>query len=271
MLSSIPTVVPMFLLLFGAGALYQSTKSYRQYRAVVDLTPESALASDGGESTAVRGPVDLEEPAILERTPPEDAGIETDRAALVAWRVRSHLRTGSGNSRKSRWRTVDGGLTAGEFAIRAHGRYVEIPEERLPGGTEESFDPFSDSSVHLGEPEHDVRLGEPSSVTKVLERLRLIGKNGLLEDATVSLSIGGTSASPDRYQTTVVEDGEELAIRGTVADSRGGSDPVLAPVDGGETELVGGRFDDGGSRLRRRALTQVGLGVVVFATGLYLF
>ncbi|APX95402.1 hypothetical protein [Natronorubrum daqingense] len=269
MLSSIPTVVPMLLLLFGAGALYQSTKSYRQYRAVAGLTPEPALASDGGESTAVRGPVDLEEPASLERAPPEESEIETDRAALVAWRVRSHLRTGSGNSGKSRWRTVDGGLAAGEFALREHGRYVPVSEECLPGANEESFDPFSDSRVHLGEPEHDVRLGEPSAITKALERLRLIGKNGLLSDATVSLSIGGTSASPNRYQATVVEAGEELTVGGTVDETQDG--PVLKPGGEDTRGVVGGRVDDGGNRLRRRALTQVGLGVVVLATGLYLF
>ncbi|SEH12357.1 hypothetical protein SAMN04487967_0771 [Natronorubrum sediminis] len=269
--SSVLTVVSMLSILFGVGALYQSTKSYRQYRAVDGLTPETTLAAgDGGETTAVRGPVALEEPAVLERTPPEDAGIETNRAALVAWRVRRHVRTGSGKSGKSRWRTVDSGIAAGEFAIREHGRYVEIPAECLPGGVEGSFDPFADSNVHLGEPEHDVRLGKPRLVTKALERLRLIGKNGLLEDTTVSLSIGGTSASPDRYQATVIEDGEELTISGTVADSQADPDSVLEPANEGETALVGGRLDDGGSQLRRRALTQVGIGVIVLAIGLHL-
>ncbi|MDQ2050562.1 hypothetical protein RBH26_08685 [Natronolimnohabitans sp. A-GB9] len=264
----VPAIVPLALVLFGFAAFYQAYKTYGRYAAVRETAPAVETGA-AGDATTVSGPVSTVEPAAPRREPPEGVIDGTARPALVAWRVRRHV--SGGRNGRSRWRTADGGLAVGEFDVRHGGRYVRIDGDTLPDAGDDghqsadSFDPFDDSALELGEPETDVRLGEPDPLTKVLERLRLIGTNGVLGDPNLSLSIGGNSLSPDRYQATVVDNGDEIAIEGELAETRDG--PVLQRSGGDRPTVVVGTLEKRESQLRSLALKQAGLGGAMIALG----
>lgn len=265
----VPSIVPLGLVLFGLAAFYQSYKTYGRYASVRDVASRVETDRGDGGSTTVSGPVSTVEPATPRREPPEGVIDETDRPALVAWRIRHHVSGGRNGS--SRWKTAEAGLAVGEFDVRHGGRYVRIDgEDLLDAGTDGekpagSFDPFDDPSIDLGEPETDVRLGEPNPLTKVLERLRLIGKNGVLGDPNLSLSVGGNSLSPDRYQAIVVSNGDEIAVEGELTETRDG--PVLRRAGDERPTVVVGDLEDREAQLRSLALKQVGLGGAMIALG----
>lgn len=265
----VPAIVPLGLVLFGFAAFYQSYKTYGRYASVRDAASAVEAGAGAGDATTVSGPVSTVEPATPRQEPPDGVIDDTDRPALVAWRVRRHVSRGRNGS--SRWTTAEGGLAVGEFDVRHGGRYVRIDGEDLLGAGEDgdepatSFDPFDDPALEVGEPEADVRLGEPDPVTKVLERLRLIGPNGVLGDPNLSLSVGNTSLSPDRYQATVVDNGDEIALEGELTETRDGL--VLGRAGNGRPTVVIGDLEERESQLRSLALKQVGLGGALIALG----
>ncbi|WP_255167058.1 hypothetical protein [Natrononativus amylolyticus] len=165
--------LPLVFGLIGIGALYQTYRHYSRYRTVSRIAADVARGSRTDGETTVHGPVDVVEPATLERERPAEAVEAAGSPRIVAWRVRRKVRTGGRQNRGTRWRTADGGLAVGEFSVLHGGRYVRVDgDELVPDRAENGvFDPFDASNVHLAEPETEVRLGEPDPLTKLLERL----------------------------------------------------------------------------------------------------
>jgi hypothetical protein len=133
----------------------------------------------------------------------------------------------------------------------------------VPGDAGEArFDPFDASNLHLGDSETEVRLGEPDPLTRTLERLGVIGKDGLLGRVELSINIGRTTLSPDRYQETAVVDGETVTIQGTVSETDDG--PVVRGSDGAPPTLVVGDPEERSAQLRRSVGTSFGLAGIMF-------
>ncbi|GAB7018417.1 hypothetical protein JCM18750_12780 [Halostagnicola bangensis] len=248
--------IPILLFLFALAAFYEGIQSYRRARRVSAVLSGTAEQRPN-ETTTVKGPVSITEPVTVEHEPPAEAAHEITRPALVAWRVRK--RVGGGKHSTSRWKTVEGALEAGNFEIREDGRYVRVPDDELATDPNDVVDPFGASSYHLGDPQIEVRLGEPDRITKFLEHIRLIGEDSLLSGVGVSLSVGSRTTTPDEYQALCISEGDEIAVSGKLME--GERDPVLRTSD--ESSIIAGdNVARRAKKWRYRALSQVGLGVV---------
>ncbi len=179
----------------------------------------------GGEAT-VSGPVHVLEPASPTRTGPDqnDGG----SAALWAWRVRQKENAPNG----SRWRTAESELAIGEFAVDHSWDRVRVDATTLAADADD--DPFDSSTLFLGDPETESYLGDLGPVNRFLERTGLASEDGVVSDLEFNVSVGGKTTMPDKYQATVVRDGDELVVRGELIETADGY--VLRGTD--ETPLV---------------------------------
>ncbi|ELY53320.1 hypothetical protein [Natronolimnohabitans innermongolicus] len=264
------TLVSLLLVLFGVAACYQAITSFRRYRAVRGAAATLEQDRETADATIVSGPVSVVESARPERAPPEAATGDTQRPALFAWRIRRHS-SSPGRRSSSAIETVEGGLAVGEFDVRHEGRYVRVDADALspePDDSGEPYDPFDDPALDLGTPSIDVRLSDPDPVTKLLERLRLIGDRGLFGDPEFALGVGGNSVTPDRYQAVVVENGDALSVEGTIRETRDGA--VLAPANERTPTVVIGDLDERGSGHRSSAIRHVTHAIVLIALGAWL-
>ncbi len=251
--------IPILLLLFALAAFYEAIQSYRRARGVSTVLSRTG-DHQPDETTTVKGPVSITEPVTVEHEPPAEAAHEITRPALVAWRVRR--RVGGGKHSTSRWKTVEGGLEAGDFEIREDGGYVHVPGDELATDPDGVVDPFDANSYHLGDPQIEVRLGEPDRITKFLERIRLIGDDGLLRNVDATLSVGSRTATPDQYQALWVSEGNDIAVSGERTE--GERDPVLRTSDQSSI-IASDNVARRAKKWRYRALSQVGLGVISIA------
>ncbi|AFZ73979.1 copper transporter family protein [Natronobacterium gregoryi] len=183
------SALSIFLLLFALVAFYRAVRSYRRSRWIASVVSNTESNPGSGGKTTVRGAVSVTDPATVPREPPSEAVVDSGRPALVPWRIRRKIRTG-GKRTSSRWRTVEGGLAAGDFSVLQDGRYVRVPGDELTTDEDETVDPFDASNLSLGDPEIDARLGDPDPVPNLLERIGLLGTDGLLRNVDVSISIG---------------------------------------------------------------------------------
>ncbi len=265
-----PTFVPLLLVLFGAASLYQTFKAFKRYRSIRGAAATLERERASGDATIISGPISVLESATPERDPPDTVSAVDRRPALFAWRIRRHS-SSPGRRSSSTTETAEGGLAVGAFDVRHEGRYVRFDEDALAPESEDPnkpYDPFDDPALDLGDPTVDVRLGEPDPVTKVLERLRLIGDRGLFGDPELGFSVGGNSVTPDRYQAFVVGNGDELSIEGTVREARDG--PVLEPATETTPIVVAGELAERGSKYRLAAIRHAAHAVVLIALGLWL-
>ena len=178
----------------------------------------SGLVTDGGSQTetgvrTVSGPVEVDSPATPQRRPPEHYdGAESADPALWAWRIRREQASGGDH-----WETVESGLAVGTFDIRDDWDRVRLDAESLASETRE--DPFTADDLFLGEPAFECYVEERDGLLEAVS-----GDYGPVEDVEVSISVGSETTTPDKYQATVIRDGDELLARGRVAD---GDPPVL--------------------------------------------
>ncbi|WP_226004639.1 hypothetical protein [Natrinema salinisoli] len=179
----------------------------------------------GGEAT-ISGPVHVLEPASPTRTGPDPNG--GDSAALWAWRVRQKESTGNG----SRWRTAESELAVGEFAVDHSWDRVRVDATTL--ATDADDDPFDSSGLFLGDPDIESYLGDLGPVNRFLEQTGLASEDGVVSDLEFTVSVGGKTTMPDKYQATVVRDGDELVVRGELTET--GDGYVLRGTE--ETPLV---------------------------------
>ncbi|NUC74193.1 hypothetical protein HTZ84_18105 [Haloterrigena sp. SYSU A558-1] len=245
--------------LFGWIAL-SSARAMRGRQTTIDEleSTDAGRLEPGGEAT-ISGPVSVLESASPERTGPESNG--TDAAALWAWR----LRRKEGAKKNNGWRTVEGELAVGEFTVDHGWDRVRVDAEALSTQVD---DPFDSSQSFLDEPETDVYLGELDPINRFLERHGFADEGGIVSDVEVSISVGGKTTMPDKYQATVVRDGDELIVRGDLIETADGY--VLRGSDETPLSIAAGDLQNQEDRLRsevrmRKAVSGVcfGLGVLV--------
>mgnify|MGYP006280809111 FL=1 len=222
----------------------------------------SALVTDGGDTTAaagtetrsIEGAIEVDRPAEPERRPPDHYSPEqpNDAApALWAWRVQRERDTGQG---ADTWKTIDSGLAVGEFSVRDDWERVRIDSESVR--PEEIDDPFTADRLFLGDPEIDEYVEEYSGS---------VGDVGPFEDVEVSVSVGTETTTPNKYQATVIRDGDEMLARGRVEDR--GEESVLRDEEGIEIAIgdLSTRAEEMYNAARNRAI--LGASVLVLGVG----
>ena len=230
------------------------------------LHEHAGTLKDDGEGTTVRGPVTVSEPGLPDRTPPANVDMNDGDPALWAWRIREKQ---SGNKGGPTWQTTESGLAVGSFSLQQDWQNVTVDPAELGDETtgilQSQTDPFEAPNCYFGEPEIDEYLGELNPINKKLEESELAGEDGLVSEVEVGLSSGGETMMPDRYQATVVCEGEELIVRGNLDQS--GDDPVLRGTE--ETPMVVGFGDTQhqADQLRAKAKKElaIGIGIVTIA------
>ncbi len=264
------TLVPaVVFVLIGAFVVTGARTTYDRYRTLTDVAADTNGLEGTEEETTVRGPLEVTDPATPDRPFPGD--LEDDRPpALWAWRVRRKVRkSGSGSGSKYRWKTVESGLAVGEFAVRQDWNHVRIDAASLTEGEggllEGPGDPFDATSLYLGEPKIDHPLGELDPVNKRLEKWGLTGENGLFSNLEVTFSFGRKTSTPDRYQATIVRQGEEVVARGELIETDDG--PVLRGSEDDPLVLATGDLEERASQLRTTALRNGAVGVVLVLLG----
>lgn len=224
----------------------------------------SELAGDGGTARTdagatvetVEGPVGVDSPAEPERRPPAhyDPDDPADAApALWAWRVRRERDTDAG----SNWVTVESGLAVGEWTIREDWEHVRVDAERL---VDDVDDPFAAERLFLGDPEIDVYVEERDGLLD-----KLGGDYGPLEDVEISVGVGTRTTTPNKYQATVIREGDAVLARGH-RDERDGEEVLHGGAEG-ELELAVGALGDRAERLSRAARTRAIVGASVLLLG----
>ena len=276
MVETLQLVTGAILLAIGALLVYTAWRHYQRYRTASRLETDDHGLGEPGSETTVSGRVQVEEPASPERTmpdPPENA----DPPAVWAWRVRrkearGRGRTGSTGRRggsRHRWRTIDGGLATGKFAIESEWEHVSVDTASLidnDGAVLGEEDPFEADSLFLDGPQVDVPLGDLDPITAFLTRRGIIGEDGLLGDVELTISFGRSTMTPDHYQATIVRDGEELLASGELTETADGY--RLAGTVDTPLVLAAGDLTRTGAKLRRRSLTTAVAGALFVVAGI---
>ena len=263
----------LFAGVLGVFALitFQSArKSYTRYQTATELIDDSEQLYDENETTTIHGPVSVSEPAIPDRMPPANADTNDDDPAVWAWRVRSKERRGSGKRSKTRWRTTESGLAIGEFTIRQDWEDVAVDANSVPSETpilQGSTDPYEASNWYLGEPEENVLLGERDPINKRLETWGITGDDGVLSGWEFTISFGRQTMTPDRYQATIIRDGDEILIRGMLDETEDQS--VLRDTAENPLVVAVGNLDEKADQLRTSARKEAILGSGLVALALF--
>lgn len=247
---------------FGLLLLRQARNTRRRARTATDLATHAERFDDDGIGTTVRGPVSVTTPGLPDRTPPAEADTTDGDPALWAWRVRTKQKK---NRRGSTWRTTDHGLAIGAFSITQEWNEVAVDADALvdddTGLLRDEPDPFEAANLYLGDPAVDVRLGDLDPINARLERWGLTGEDGLLGGLEVTIGSGRSTMTPDRYQATVVRDGDELLVRGELDET--GEHPVLRGTEDVPMVVAVGDLEERAERIRRQARRTAITGVVI--------
>ncbi|MDF9747195.1 hypothetical protein [Natrinema salsiterrestre] len=264
MVQVIALVVGGVFLLIGGVVLSRASELGDRRETIGELAAAGDERVEPGGEATISGPIRVLEPSSPTRTGPDPNG--GDSAALWAWRVRRKENTGNG----SRWRTSESELAVGEFAVDHSWDRVRVDATTL--ATDADDDPFDSPELFLGDPDTESYLGDLGPVNRFFERTGLAGEGGIVSDLEFNVSVGGKTSMPDKYQATVVRDGDELVVRGELIET--GDGYVLRGTE--ETPLVvaAGSLEDQRKQVRsevrlRRAAGGflVGLGLLVAVLG----
>lgn len=254
--------------LFGGIAAHGARGSYRRYETIASLLEETGTNAGHGSETTVRGAVTVTEPATPERPPPGSVD-GADAPALWAWRVRSKEYTGETGSSYD-WRTGDGGLAVGEFEVRDDWAHVAVDPASVGAAARDDaadvVDPFDAPELFLGTPEIEEFLGDLDPINRRLHEWGLADEEGVLANVEVSIGVGNWTTMPDRYQATVVAEGEAVVVRGDQVETDDG--PVLRGTE--EVPLVLAAADTleaQAERLRSTARRRVAYAAVLVLLG----
>ncbi|OLZ42541.1 hypothetical protein A6E15_16925 [Natrinema saccharevitans] len=260
MVQVVALVVAGIFLLVGGTVLSRASELDSREETIGELASASDERVEPGGEATVSGPVRVLEPASPTRTGPEPN--RGDSAALWAWRVRQKENTPNG----SRWRTAESELAVGEFAVDHSWDRVRVDATTL--ATDADGDPFDSPGLFLGDPETESYLGDLDPVNHFLERTGLASEDGVVSDLEFNVSVGGKTTMPDKYQATVVRDGDELVVRGELVETTDGY--VLRGTDETPLAIAAGSLEEqreqvrSSVRLRRVAGgVFVGLGLLV--------
>jgi len=244
-------VLGLFVLLFLASA----RGAYSRSQEIAALADERAA---GNEST-VEGTVRVTEPADPDREPPDGRGGDRGTPAVWAWRVQEERKGpgGQGGAEYS-WDTVEAGLAVGEFAVEDGWDEVRVDPASLPAGSTgqadgaaEADDPLESDQFHFDDPEIDQYLGEPGFLD------RLGGDFGPFEDVEVTVSAGSKTSTRDRYQAAVIEEGDELFVRGV--RERAGDGELISGTDDTPLVLAEGDLEAKAGRMRTKARNRLAI------------
>ncbi|SEQ70160.1 hypothetical protein [Natrinema salaciae] len=251
-------------LLFGGIVLSRASELGDRRETIGELASAGDERVEPGGEATISGPAHVLEPASPTRTGPDRNG--DDSAALWAWRVRRKENTGNG----SRWRTAEAELAVGDFAVDHSWDRVRVDATTL--ATDADDDPFDSPDLFLGDPETESYLGDLGPVNRFLERTGLASEDGVVSDLEFTVSVGGETTMPDKYQATVVRDGDELVVRGELTETADGY--VLRGTEETPLVIANGSLEDQRERvssevrLRRAAGgVLVGLGLLVAILG----
>ncbi|WP_254521533.1 hypothetical protein [Natrinema caseinilyticum] len=264
MVQLIALVFAGIFVFFGGIVLSRASEVHERYTTIEELEESDDGPIEPGRETTISGPVSVFEPATPGRNPADlNAGAAP---ALWAWRVRQKEDTGGQGG--SRWRTVDGELAVGEFAIDHNWDRVRVDAAMLEAGRDDGVtDPFDSSQCYLGEPAEDVYLGELGPVNRFLERTGLASEDGVLSDVEVTVSVGSKTNMPDKYQATVVRDGDELLVRGELTETADGY--VLRGTEETPLVIAAGDLEQQRDRVRSEVRMRRIVGGVLVALGAF--
>lgn len=246
--------------LVGGLILSSARDRYSRAHELTTLVNDDGRGRTTEEDTVetVEGPITVERSPAPEQRPPEhhqSDGVTDAAPALWAWRVRRERDTDNGTL----WKTVDSGLAVGEWTIRDDWARVRVDADRLRSA--DVGDPFTAERLFLGDPDVDVHVEERDGLLDGLG-----GEFGPLEDVELSVSVGGETTTPDKYQATVLREGDEMLVRGHL-DERNGAQ-VVNGGDGGNLEVAVGDLGDRADRLARAARTRTVVGASVLVLGI---
>ncbi|WP_137291231.1 hypothetical protein [Natronorubrum halophilum] len=251
-------------LLFGGIVLSRANELDGRHETIGELASAGDEPVEPGGEATISGPVSVLEPASPTRTGPDSSG--GNSAALWAWRVRQKETAGNG----TRWRTDEAELAVGEFAVDHSWDRVRVDETTLT--VQEGDDPFDSSGLFLGEPATESYLGDLGPVNRFLERTGLAGEDGIVSDLEFTVNVGGETTMPDKYQATVVRDGDELVVRGELIEASNGY--VLRGTDETPLVIAAGSLEEQRERVRSEFRLRrvaggilVGLGLIVAILG----
>ncbi|GAB6878136.1 hypothetical protein JCM17823_04100 [Halorubrum gandharaense] len=257
-------IIAGIIALFGMLAVNDARSTRERARTAEEVWSHADRLHDDGAGTTVHGPVSVSKPGLPDRTPPADADTNDGDPALRAWRVREKVKR-SGNRSGTKWRTADSGLAVGEFSISQEWEDIVVdadtfvdPDVGVLGG---NADPFEAPNCYLGEPGEDVLLGELDPINKRLRKWGLTGKDGILSGFEFTISSGRKTMSPDRYQATIVRDGDELLVRGELDES--GDEPVLRGTEAVPMLVTIGDLEEKAEQLRQSARKEAAVGIVI--------
>lgn len=253
---------------------YRAWKSFQQSQTLTTLA-----ASEQTQGVTVSGPLEVSKPAEPQRLPPDAVDDNSDgRPALWLWRVRRERKnTGSSRGSSTTWETVESGVAAGTFAIRENWDRIEIDassvattthdkaRKAVSGGPTSSEDydpandPFDGEHFYVGKPEIEVALGEPSLPQRVVDKY-------LPFDLNMTLSLGRKTATPDKYEATVIREGDELLARGSL--DRNDESATLNGTDRVPLVFVKGDPDQRATQYRHTAYKQLAVGLAFVLLGL---
>lgn len=272
-------LVGAVLVVVGVFFAHSAHTTYGRYRTLFALSTE-AVETTG---TKVAGAVEVSEPATPQHAPHGSgnselpgiadsdltesaasdlaAAVDGDSPALWAWRVRrKRKKSGSSSGSNTTWETVDGGVAAGEFVIREEWDRIGVDASSVttPETETESVDPFDVDHLFLGDPDIDVSMGEPTLPQRLVDEY-------VPFDLEVTMSVGRQTAAPNRYQATVIREGEELLVRGELDES--GEQSTLCGSEETPLVVVDGDPEQKASSHRRKALGQGVLSAVIVLAG----
>src|SRR6056297_228869 len=226
MVEPVAVLVGSVFVLVGGIVVQNARTTYDRYETADDLTDASDDGVNETGPTTVRGRVRVRSPANPDREPPDESVQGEGQPALWAWRVRRRVNEG-GEYGGNGWKTIDGGLAVGEFVI-SH-EWDEVRVRMADVAADQIDDPFDSASLYLDEPETEVYLGDLDPINRLFEKWGLAGPDGIVSDLEFNVSIGRKTTMPDRYQATVVEDGDELLVRGELQETTEG--PIVRGTD----------------------------------------
>ncbi|MXR52755.1 hypothetical protein GRX03_14215 [Halovenus sp. WSH3] len=237
--------------LIGAFPISHARRQRERARRLSGLVASGSDGATAAGERTVAGPVEVERPAEPERSPPDRCELDRSDAdpAVWAWRVQTERNRDEGSND---WKTIDSGLAVGEFAVRDDWERVRIDAESVRPG--EIDDPFEADRLFLGTPDIDLYVEEHSGS---------LGDIGPVEDVEVSLGIGSETTTPNKYQATVIREGDELLARGRIDDAGDGA--VLRDDSG--IELGFGDLSDRVERLHSSARRWAAVGGGILALG----
>lgn len=248
-------VLGLFVLLFLASA----RGAYSRSKEIAALAAERAA----GNETTAEGTVRVIEPADPGREPPD--GRDGGTPAVWAWRVQEERKgPGGQGSAQYSWDTVESGLAVGEFAVEDGWDEVRVDAASLPAGSNgqaagaaDADDPLESEHFHFDDPEIEQYLGEPGFLD------RLGGDYGPFEDVEVTVSAGSKTSTRDRYQAAVIEEGDELFVRGV--RERAGDGEVIRGTEDAPLVLAEGDLEAKAGRMRTKARNRAALAAAMLA------